>query len=94
MTTLSAAVLRELHQLPDDALLDTREAAAFLHISPRTLAWYRTHRIGPAYAKIGRVTVRYRAGDLREYSGSLRPGIGRPKQAPAAAEHAKGQSHG
>lgn len=77
---LSASALTELHQLPDDALLSTREAAAFLNVSPSSLAWYRCNRIGPDYVKVGTKTVRYRVGTLRGYASSLRPGIGRPKQ--------------
>lgn len=75
----SAATLAELHSLPDDALLSTREAAAFLNLSPHSLNWYRCNRIGPDYVKMGTKTVRYRVGALRAYADSLRPGIGRPK---------------
>ena len=75
----SAATLAELHSLPDDALLKTREAAAFLSLSPSSLAWYRAQRMGPDYVKVGPSSVRYRAGALRDYTKSLRPGIGRPK---------------
>lgn len=76
----SAATLAELHSLPDDALLKTREAAAFLNLSPSSLAWYRAQRMGPEYVKVGANSVRYRAGALRDYTKSLRPGVGRPKQ--------------
>jgi hypothetical protein len=54
--------------------------AAFLNVSPSSLAWYRCNRIGPDYVKVGTKTVRYRVGALRDYASSLRPGIGRPKQ--------------
>jgi len=77
---LSAAALAELHALCDEALLSTREAAAFLNVSPSSLAWYRCNRIGPDFVKMGSKMVRYRVGSLREYASSLRAGIGRPKQ--------------
>lgn len=75
----SAATLAELHALHDDALLSTREAAAFLNLSPSSLNWYRCNRIGPDYVKLGTKTVRYTVGALRAYASTLRPGIGRPK---------------
>lgn len=77
---LSPAALTELHALPDDALLTTKEAAAFLNVSPSTLAWYRCHRMGPGSQKVGPKSVRYRVGVLRRYSESLATGVGRPKQ--------------
>lgn len=76
---VSAAALTELHALPDDALLSTQEAAAFLNVAPSTLSWYRCRRVGPEYKKVGPKTVRYCVGELRSYSASLMPGIGRPK---------------
>lgn len=75
----SAATLAELHSLHDDVFLSTREAAAFLNLSPSSLNWYRCNRIGPDYVKMGTKTVRYRVGALRAYASTLRPGIGRPK---------------
>lgn len=77
---LSAAALTELHSLPDDALLSTHEAAAFLNLSPSSLAWYRSNCIGPEYVKMGSKLVRYPVGALRAYASTLRPGIGRPKK--------------
>ena len=77
--TTSAALLAELHALPEDAFLSTREAAAFLNLSPHSLNWYRCARIGPDYVKLGAKTVRYRVGALRAYADSLSPGVGRPK---------------
>lgn len=62
---ISAATLAELHSLPDDALLSTREAAEFLNLSPNSLNWYRCNRIGPDYVKISSKTVRYRVDALR-----------------------------
>ena len=76
----TAASLAELHSLPDDTLLKTREAAAFLNLSPASLSWYRAQRIGSDYVRVEANSVRYSAGSLRNYVKSLRPGIGRPKQ--------------
>ena len=49
-------------QRPTD-LLDTDEAAAYLHLSPRTLERYRVTGEGPRFLKLGR-RVLYRRGDL------------------------------
>lgn len=46
---LTLAELRELHALPDEALLNVQEAAAFLRLSPNALNWYRSQRRGPTY---------------------------------------------
>ena len=61
--------LAELHRLPDDALVTSREAAAFLRLTPRTLAWCRTQRpeSSPPYVVFGTRSVRYRVGDLRAH---------------------------
>jgi hypothetical protein len=77
--TTSAGALAELHALPDDALLRSNEAAAFLNVSINSLSWYRCQRMGPEYLKLGAKSVRYRVGALRAYTASLRPGVGRPK---------------
>ena len=49
-------------QRPTD-LLDTGEAAAYLHLSPRTLERYRVTGEGPRFLKLGR-RVLYRRDDL------------------------------
>ena len=49
-------------QRPTD-LLDTGEAAAYLHLSPRTLERYRVTGEGPRFLKLGR-RVLYRRADL------------------------------
>lgn len=64
----SAHELAEFHSLPDEAMLTTRQAAAFLNLSPKTLNWYRPRRRGPSYFKLGTKTVAYRVGDLRSYA--------------------------
>jgi hypothetical protein len=77
--SLSPAALAELHALPDEARLTTAEAGAFLNVSPNTLMWYRCHRMGPDYMRVGPKSIRYLAGALRSYSASLAAGVGRPK---------------
>ena len=71
----TAASLAELHALPDGALLKTREAAAFLNLSPASLSWYRAQRIGPDHVRAGANSVRYSANPGRP--ASLRPVHGR-----------------
>lgn len=59
--------LAVLHVLPDDVLVNSAEAAAFLCIKPNSLNWYRCHGGGPKYVHVGSKAVRYRLGDLRAY---------------------------
>ena len=47
----------------NSALLSTRDAAAYLALSPRTLEKWRSRGVGPAYSRIGRRVV-YRRDDL------------------------------
>lgn len=74
---ISPAALAELHACPDEALLTTAEAAAFLNVSPSTLNWYRCRSMGPSYVKVGPKTVRYMASVLRSYSASTDASGGR-----------------
>ena len=78
----TAASLAELHALPDDALLKTREAAAFLNLSPASLSWFRAQRIGPDYVRVGANSVRYSANPGRP--ASLWPVHGRRSAGPRA----------
>jgi hypothetical protein len=55
----NAATLQQLHDLPDDALLTTGEAAALLNVSPDLLRARRWQRRGPAFEGRGHF-VRYR----------------------------------
>lgn len=52
-------------------LLDTNEAAAYLHISPRTLEGWRVRGGGPVFVKLGR-RVLYDEYDLEEFVDSAR----------------------
>lgn len=49
-----------------DRLLNTKEAASFLGMSPTTLAIYRIRGNGPTFRKLGR-SVRYAPEDLANY---------------------------
>ena len=51
--------------------LTTREAAAILGLSPRTLERYRVTGEGPAFRKFGR-RVRYKRVDLDEWADRRR----------------------
>lgn len=65
---LSPEEVNELLRLDDDALLDTREAAAVVGLAYNTLNWYRQHSPGrgPAFHRMGGA-IRYRMGDLRSF---------------------------
>lgn len=49
--------------------VSANEAAVMLGVSPRTLANWRTQRIGPAFVRVGRVHSRtlYRLDDLKAW---------------------------
>jgi len=53
--------------------LNTRQAAHFLGLSPRTLEKMRFEKAGPKYRKHGRI-VRYHIDDLILYSSERTPG--------------------
>jgi hypothetical protein len=65
---LSAEQINELLKLDDEALVDTREAAAIVGLQYHTLNWYRQHALerSPKFRRIG-TAIRYRVGDLRAY---------------------------
>lgn len=48
----------------EDKLLNTKEAAALLGLSPQTLEKWRSMGVGPAYLKLGNKAVRYRHSEL------------------------------
>ncbi len=50
-----------------EPLLTQTEAAAILHVEPRTLESWRQHRVGPRYVRYSRRCVRYRVADLRTW---------------------------
>lgn len=92
--------LAELHSLPDDALVTTNEAAAFLRLRPHTLRWYRAQacEFAPPFTRIGQRVIRYRMGDLRAYArrkNPIREGMRRTADAMLAARAAKREhAHG
>lgn len=91
---LTTEELAELHSLPDDALVTTNEAAAFLRISTNSLRWYRAQacEFAPPFTRIGQKVIRYRVGDLRAYAARKRPmgdGVRRNSDAMLAARAAK-----
>jgi len=97
---LTPAELAEIHQLPDEALVTTEEAAAFLRLKVATLAWYRcmagVNNGGPPFTRMGLKAIRYRMGDLRAHATRSNPiseGIRRSADAMLAARVAKGQVH-
>ena len=51
----------------DNGFFDTRRAAAYLGLSPRTLDGYRVTGAGPAFHRFGN-RVRYRKSDLDEWA--------------------------
>ena len=59
-----------------DELLNTREAAVLLSLSPTTLNSYRSRGLGPRYVRVGvgtqRGRVRYYRRDLQEF---IREGV-------------------
>ncbi len=62
--------LDELFKLPDEALVDDREAALVLDLNVLTLRNWRSQRRGPAHRKLCGA-VRYRMGDLRAFRGDV-----------------------
>jgi len=56
----------------NQSLLTTEEAAAFLHISPRTLIQWRTACKGPPVIRLGHRTVRYKKASLESWAGKQR----------------------
>jgi hypothetical protein len=60
--------------LPDDlpALLTTTDAAACLSVFSKTLAYWRSTGDGPAFARLGVRSIRYRRDDLLKYVAERR----------------------
>jgi hypothetical protein len=57
----------------DDVLLTTKEAAAYLTVSPSTLAYWRAVGNGPRYARLGVRTIRSRPSDVVAYGTTYWP---------------------
>lgn len=66
-----------IHTAPDEALVNTQQAALFLSLTPVTLeVWRATKRQQIPYIKIGGRNVRYRLGDLRAWLKAQRVEVG------------------
>jgi hypothetical protein len=52
---------------PLSGLLNTRQAAAFLNLHPKTLVMWRGKGCGPRYIHVGERAIRYRLSDLDEF---------------------------
>ena len=50
------------------ALIDEKEAAAFLKLTDRTMQGYRHRGGGPRYVRLSSRCIRYRRVDLREWA--------------------------
>jgi hypothetical protein len=61
-----ARLLAEIENLPDDAFVTSRHAAALIDTTPGQMANWRMHRRGPPFVS-GRRFIRYRIADLRAY---------------------------
>lgn len=90
MVTLSNII--DFHLLPNEALVNPKEAALFLNIKEATLAWYRCHGNGPQFVRLGSKLIRYKMGDLRDYAKGQPMGEGMRKVA-AAMLAGRGLSH-
>ena len=64
--------MRKNPQQLHEEVLDTEEAAAYLHMSARTLEDWRSDDRGPAYCKLGPRGRVYRIEDLRAWLVSRR----------------------
>jgi predicted DNA-binding transcriptional regulator AlpA len=50
-----------------DRVLNQKEAAKLLGVSPRTLERHRLTGTGPRFARVGGRLIRYRPSDLADY---------------------------
>jgi hypothetical protein len=54
-------------EIEDDALLTPEQAAAFLNVTPHTLASWRVKGGGPEFVRLSHKIVRYAMGRLRAH---------------------------
>jgi Helix-turn-helix domain len=59
--------IEEIVTMLEDKVLTQGEAAAFLHVEPRTLETWRRKESGPAFIRYSNRCVRYRLEDLRAW---------------------------
>lgn len=62
----------EFGKIADDVLLDFDEASGVLGISPHTLRAWRRDGKGPRGVKLGERSVRFSAGELRQWVAGQR----------------------
>ena len=70
---LAAALAAAQTPIPDDALMTTPQAAAYLGVRPSTLVDYRQKCLAPVYVKL-HGNVRYLKSDLDALIQSCRQG--------------------
>jgi hypothetical protein len=69
-----AATAEAMAALPSDGLLTTRQAAAWLGLSPSTLQDWRVYGGGPEFLKIGKRRVAYELAELQRFAAQNRYG--------------------
>ena len=74
---LTAAALQT-----DDMLVNTKQAAKFMHLSVWSLQTYRSRGIGPDFFRDDRGRVRYSVGDLKAYLRRTRVCVDRRNDQP------------
>ncbi|MBO9650251.1 MAG: helix-turn-helix domain-containing protein [Variovorax sp.] len=74
--------------LPDDTLLNTSQAAAFLGLQPQTLAQWRCEGVGPTHS--GGRPIYYSVKALNDFAASRRKAV----EAPGAAKARQAQAMG
>jgi hypothetical protein len=66
-----ARLLAEITDLPDNAYVTSKHAAAFLDTTPAQLANWRMQRRGPPFVGGDARFVRYKISDLKDYMQQL-----------------------
>jgi predicted DNA-binding transcriptional regulator AlpA len=64
------STLKSFEYRKQNRLMDQREVAEILCVSPRTLEQWRWRDLGPRYVKVGSL-VRYRECDVQDYIEQL-----------------------
>lgn len=68
-----AEILKELEQLPDDTLIDTKKAGAYLDMHPRNVALLYHDRLVEGVKNRGpKGRIKIRLGSLRRMSGQMK----------------------
>lgn len=77
LATRTVTVMRDI-QNPNEDLLDTIAASAYLRTPKRTLELYRAQSRGPSYCRVGR-RLFYRRVDLDRYLADCRVAVEVPR---------------